>query len=73
MTSKTPVYNEFEVQAAAIIKSARQAIRLRHSLAADDEIARVVPELRKRISSALLEGKALTVDVAREFGLEVSA
>jgi hypothetical protein len=59
MTPKT----ELEIQKAGAIKAARSQIRLKYSLMADAEAARVLPELSRRIDAALQEGKPLALDI----------
>lgn len=53
MRHTTPI----ERQKTAIIKAARAAIRLKHSLAADNEIAEKLPVLSDKIDDALALGK----------------
>jgi len=52
---------ELEVQKAAILKAARTAIRLKHSLAADAELADKLPKLEDRINRALAAGQPLEI------------
>lgn len=47
-----------------MLKAARQAIRLKHSLAADKEIYERLPELEAEITAALLTGRPLAFTVA---------
>lgn len=61
-------FNEFEVQRAAILKTWRAAIRLKHSLQADAEIAAKLPLIEERINDALLNGVAVELDAAQAFG-----
>lgn len=54
---------ELEQQRANLMKAARAAIRLKHAIAADNEINEVLPELERRINTALLNGEAFELDV----------
>jgi hypothetical protein len=56
--------SKHEIQKAAMLKAARQAIRLKHSLEADAEIYERLPELERRIEAALLTGRPLEFTVA---------
>lgn len=58
--------SSFEIARAAALKAARTQIRVKHSLAADAEIARVIPELERKIDAALQEGKPITLDFPYE-------
>lgn len=53
-----------EIQKAKMIKAARAAIRLKHALAADQELYERLPELERKIDAALLTGKPLEFTVA---------
>jgi hypothetical protein len=64
----TKPFNEFEVQRAAALKAYRTAIRLKHSLAADAEIAETLPEVEREIDEALNQGSALMLDPSEIFG-----
>lgn len=55
-------YDEFESRRAQALKTARSLIRLRHSLNADDEIARRLPGIEARIDLALLNGEPLEIE-----------
>lgn len=55
MKRLTPI----EVRRAQMLKAARTAIRLKHSLAADAEIAEQLPEIEERIDRALATGEVL--------------
>jgi hypothetical protein len=55
MTQLTP----HQIEKAKILKAARSAIRLKHSLMADEEMYNRLPELERRIDQALNEGKEL--------------
>jgi hypothetical protein len=46
-----------EVDLAAYVKTARTSIRLKHSLAADAEIAEVVPKLEAKFYAAIQAGR----------------
>lgn len=63
----TRPYNEFEVARAQMLKAYRSAIRLKHSLAADAEIARTLPDIEEAINTALTTGQPLELDVAEAF------
>lgn len=52
---------EVEIDKAALLKAARFTIRLKHSLAADAEIAKVLPQLEKQIDAALATGQPLSL------------
>ena len=45
------------------LKAYKTAVRLKHSLAADDEIARTLPEIEAQIDAALAAGKPVMVNV----------
>ena len=55
-------FDELTVRKAQILKAKRAAIRLKHSLAADEEIARELPALEERINEALLNGETLEIE-----------
>lgn len=61
-------FDEFEVFRARVLKAYRAAIRLKHSLAADEEIARRLPQVQADIDTALLGGAEISVDPASAFG-----
>jgi hypothetical protein len=46
------------------IKVARSAIRLRHSIEADNELAAAIPELRIRLAAQMQEGRVAGLSVA---------
>lgn len=50
-----------------MLKAARTAIRLKHMLAADAEIARELPMLEERIDEALALGQPLELNPGRVF------
>lgn len=54
-----------EIQKAQILKAYRTAIRLKHSLLADQEIAERLPELEKQIDRALASGRTLELNPAK--------
>lgn len=56
-----------EVRKAAMLKAARAAIRLKHSLAADAEIADRLPQLEQDIDDALAEGKPFELEPGSVF------
>ena len=55
-------YDELSVRRTAILKAKRAEIRLRHSLAADEEIARTLPELEEQINEAIQNGDPLEIE-----------
>lgn len=55
---------DLEQAKSAIIKAARAAIRLKHSLAADKEINDRLPELEQRIDTAMQNGIPVTLNPA---------
>lgn len=64
---------DIDIQRAAMLKAARAAIRLKHALAADAEIAKRLPELESAIDYALQTGKAYELNVGEEFNANFSA
>lgn len=46
-----------EMQRAAVVKTARTLIRLKHSLAADEEINTVLPDTLGEFDNALVRGE----------------
>lgn len=50
-----------EIERAAMLKIARSAIRLKYSIAADEEIQVKLPELEREINDALNAGEPLRV------------
>jgi hypothetical protein len=54
---------EVEIARAAILKTWRQAIRLKYSLMADAEIAQRLPDVEDRINAAITSGEFLAIDV----------
>lgn len=61
------VLTKHEREKKALLKSARQAIRLKHTLRADDEIGQRLPEIEAKIDAALLTGKPLAFTVSSLF------
>ena len=61
--------SDVELRRAAIIKSLRSLIRLKHSLAADRELNEVLPEKLAEFDNAHLEGRvlALKADISELF------
>lgn len=53
--------DNIEMDLAAIIKTARTSIRLRHSLAADAEINERIPEIEKEYMTAVATGKKFSL------------
>jgi len=56
-------YGEIEQQKRALLKAARSAIRLKHSLAADEEINQRLPEIERDIDRAIQQGQVFELDV----------
>jgi hypothetical protein len=54
---------ELDMQKFKILKAARAAIRLKHSLHADEEINERIPELERMMDSAIQAGKPLEIDI----------
>jgi hypothetical protein len=52
------VSSELDRQKASILKAFRTAIRMKHSLRADEEIQRRLPEIEECIDKALATGEA---------------
>ncbi len=48
---------------ARLLKAARSAIRLKYSLAADEEIQVRLPEIEDKIDQALAAGEAYVLDI----------
>jgi len=61
-------FDEFEVYRAGALKSYRAAIRLKHSLAADAEIAQKLPQVEAAIDLAYNSGEAIAINPASAFG-----
>ena len=57
-----------EIEKARMIKACRTAIRLKHSLKADEELYQRLPELVRRIDAPLLEGKTLQISTSELLG-----
>jgi hypothetical protein len=55
---------DLEVRKAAIIKAARMSIRLKHTLAADEEINEKLPALEQKIDTALQAGAGISMNPA---------
>lgn len=53
--------DDIELRRAALLKAARSAIRLKHSIAADEELNDVLPELERRFNSLVQVGEAPSV------------
>lgn len=53
---------EIEVRKGQMLKAARTAIRLKHSLAADEELNRKLPDLERDFDEAVAEGRPLELD-----------
>lgn len=56
-----------ELEIAAAMKAMRTAIRLRHSLEADEEINRVLPELKEHMLREAAMGKPFKLDLRSVF------
>jgi hypothetical protein len=52
----------------AVLCQYRTAIRLKHALNADAEIAERLPEIEARVLASLAAGASLKLDVAEVFG-----
>lgn len=59
---------QHEIQKARMLKACRSAIRLKHSLKADEELYQRLPELERRIDGALLQGRPLKIATAELLG-----
>jgi hypothetical protein len=63
---------EVEVAKAKLLKSARAIIRLKYSLLADEELARVLPEVESQFNQSTLRGElpdaAVTASLAVVLG-----
>jgi hypothetical protein len=66
MRRTTPI----ERQKTAVLKAARAAIRLKHTLAADEEIAEKLPELEEAMNLALAEGKPFEIEPGEVYLVE---
>ena len=49
--------NSVELAKLRMFKLARALVRLKHSLAADEELNQVLPELERRFDRAVVDGK----------------
>ena len=58
---------DIQIEKAAMLKALRSAIRLKHSLAADAELAKVLPEFEERINVAMATGTPLEITVGSVF------
>lgn len=58
---------EIEITKAAMLKSYRAAIRMKHSLRADAEIAKALPLLEAKIDNALHNGKTFELNPSEAF------
>lgn len=52
-----------EIQVAAMLKTARNTIRLKYSLMADREIAELLPKFERQIHQAIMEGRPIELAV----------
>jgi hypothetical protein len=57
--------SEAEIERRKLAKAVRTAIRLKHSLAADREIAERLPEILEEFDRALTAGRAYRFDPRR--------
>jgi hypothetical protein len=64
---------ELEIQRAAMVKAARAAIRLKHTLAADRECYERLPEIHDKIDAALQSGEPFELDPSEAFSEDFSA
>lgn len=48
--------DDIELRRAALLKAARSAIRLRHSIAADEELNERLPEVERRFNALVQAG-----------------
>jgi hypothetical protein len=53
--------SELEMEKAKALKTARALIRLKHSLAADEELNDTLPDLALEFDKALQQGELLTL------------
>jgi hypothetical protein len=58
---------DIEIQKTAMLKALRSAIRLKHSLMADREIAELLPMFEERINEALATGQPLELNPGTVF------
>lgn len=59
--------DDIELRRAALLKAARSAVRLRHSLEADAELNELLPELERRFHQSIQQGQLPSVaDMLRE-------
>jgi hypothetical protein len=58
---------ELDRQKTAVLKAYRTAIRLKHALAADEEIAVTLPEVEERMNRALAMGETLELSPGQVF------
>jgi hypothetical protein len=66
---------DLQLDKAAMLKAARSAVRLKYSLMADAELARVLPDLEERIDLAWANQTPLELnvgDVFNETGWDVA-
>lgn len=55
--------SEIDLAVGEALKTARTAIRLKHSLLADEEINVVLPEIEAQIQQAAVSGKPFRPDI----------
>jgi len=61
------IKTDLEIRKDETLKAYRSAIRLKHSINADAEIARVLPEVEARIEAAWQRGEELTLNPGEVF------
>ena len=62
--------DDIELRRAALLKAARSAIRLRHSIAADEELNARLPEVERRFNALIQAGDLPSVaELLREQNL----
>lgn len=58
------VKTELELAKAEALRVARAYVRLKHSLAADRELATLLPEIEEKLNEAAMTGKAYHLDMS---------
>jgi hypothetical protein len=59
--------SHLERQKRAVLKAYRTAIRLKYSLMADDEIARTLPDVERKMNMSILRGEPLQLNPGSVF------
>jgi hypothetical protein len=62
---------ELEIERTALLKAARAAIRLKHSLAADREIYECLPKIEEAIDLAIQSGQPFELNPGQVFDGEL--